>query len=250
MKASVRVFETETELAATLADEIVSRVRAAADEERMFAISLSGGSTPELLYAFLGEEFSDTVAWEFVHLFWGDERCVPPLDPDSNYGIVKKTLIDRIGQNAKVHRIAGENDPAKEAERYSKEILSTLRQRDGMPVFDLVLLGLGPDGHTASIFPDRMDLLMSEKICAATVHPGSGQNRITITGRVINNAEAVVFMVTGEEKANIVSELINKKQGSEKYPAAYIKPVYGSLDWYLDKKAASLIQNSKFKIQG
>ncbi|HLP72111.1 MAG TPA: 6-phosphogluconolactonase [Bacteroidales bacterium] len=243
MKTSVRVFENAADVAAKLADEIVMRIRAAADEERSFSIALSGGSTPELLYSFLGDEFRDSVPWEFVHLFWGDERCVPPGNPDSNYGMVKRSLIDKIGIDAaKIHRIFGENDPEGEAKRYSGEILSGLPSRDGMPVFDLVLLGLGSDGHTASIFPGNMDLLASDSICAATVHPETGQKRITITSRVINNAEAVVFMVTGENKAGIVREIINNEPGSEKYPASHIKPVYGSLDWYLDGEAGQFVQ--------
>lgn len=251
MKASVRVFESAKELAAQLADEIVKRIRAAADEERSFFIALSGGSTPELLYSFLGNEFRDTVPWEFVHLFWGDERCVPPTHPESNYRMVKTTLLDNIGINAaKIHRIIGESDPVNEAARYSEEILSALPERDNLPVFDLVLLGMGADGHTASIFPGRLDLLRSEKICSATVHPESGQNRITITGRVINNAEAVVFMVTGENKAGVAREIIKNEPGSEKYPAWHIKPVYGSLDWYLDETAARFVQGSRFNVQG
>lgn len=243
MKASVRVFESAKDLSVKLADEIVMRIRAAADEERMFSIALSGGSTPELLYSFLGDEFGSEVPWAFVQLFWGDERCVPPAHPDSNFGMVKRSMLDKIGMDVvKVHRIIGENDPAREARSYSEVLLSHLPMRDRLPVFDLVLLGMGADGHTASIFPGRIDLITSGLVCAATVHPEKGQPRITITGKVINNAEAVVFMITGEGKAGIVAQIIKNEPGSEKYPAAHIKPIYGSLDWYLDENSAKYVQ--------
>jgi 6-phosphogluconolactonase len=239
MKSEIRVFKTPAELSEILAREIVRRIRAAADIEKPYSIALSGGSTPEILYTFLGDEFSDTVPWDFVQLFWGDERCVPPLSPESNYGMVKTALLDKTGPGQdNIHRINGENDPETEAKRYSELIRAKLPSRDGMPVFDLVLLGMGEDGHTASIFPGMMNLLESEKICSTANHPVTGQTRITLTGRVINNAEAVVFIVTGEKKAAVLRQVINREPGSERYPSLHINPVYGSLDWYLDREAA------------
>lgn len=242
MKNSIRVFVSTSELASKLAGEIVRRIIVSASRERPYSVALSGGSTPELLYSFLGDEFSNAVPWEFVHLFWGDERCVPPDHADSNYLLVKKLLIDKSGiPSVNVHRIKGEEEPLFEAMRYSTELSTMLNERDKLPVFDLILLGLGEDGHTASIFPDRMDLLDSERICDVAVHPSSGQKRITLTGRVINNAEAVVFLVTGRKKAGLVKCIRDKEAEAALYPSFHIKPHYGSLDWYLDNEAGSLL---------
>lgn len=243
MKSSIRVFNSSSDLASKLAEEIARRIIATANNARPFSIALSGGSTPGLLYSFLGEEYSNTVPWEFVHLFWGDERCVPPDHAESNYLPVRRHIIDKTGIPAvNVHRIRGEEEPLFEAMRYSAEISTIPAQRDKLPVFDLVLLGLGEDGHTASIFPDRMDLLNSGRICDVAVHPSSGQKRITITGKVINNAEAVVFLVTGNKKAELVKSILKQEAAATKFPAFHIKPIYGSLDWYLDKEAGSLVE--------
>lgn len=242
MKESVRLFSTPAEMASKLAEEIVRRIVASANSEKPYSIALSGGTTPELLYSFLFDEYAGSVPWEFVHLFWGDERCVPPGDSESNYGIVSKLLVEKTGLPASnVHRIKGEENPVFEAIRYSKELSAILPVRDKLPVFDLVLLGLGEDGHTASIFPDQLHLLNSERFCDVAEHPSTNQKRITLTGRVINNAEATVFLVTGKKKAHVVSAVINGDETSERYPAAHIKPVYGSLDFFLDREAGSLL---------
>jgi 6-phosphogluconolactonase len=240
MKASVNIFTNEEDLAAGLAEEIVRRIRAAATSERKFSIALSGGSTPVLLYTFLGDEYSKSVPWDFVSFFWGDERCVPPESPDSNYGMAMKYFLGKTGiPHSNIHRIRGEEEPSEEAERYSGEILQHLTLRDNLPVFDLQLLGIGNDGHTASIFPGYTGLFSSGKICDVAVQPETGQKRITLTGKVINNSEAVVFLAQGKTKATLISEIISDSPGAEKYPAAHVKPLYGSLDWYLDREAAS-----------
>jgi 6-phosphogluconolactonase len=240
MKASVNIFTKEEDLASALAEEIIRRIRAAATSERKFSIALSGGSTPVLLYSLLGEEYSKSVPWDFVSVFWGDERCVPPDSPDSNYGMAMKYFLGKTGiPHSNIHRIRGEEEPSEEAERYSGEILQNLPLRDGLPIFDLQLLGIGNDGHTASIFPGYIDLFSSGKICEVTIQPETGQKRITLAGKVLNNSEAVVFLAQGRLKSTLISEIINDSPGAEKYPAAHIKPVYGSLDWYIDRDAAS-----------
>jgi 6-phosphogluconolactonase len=246
MKASINVFGGEEDLASGLAEEIVRRIQAAATSERHFSIALSGGSSPIMLYSLLGDEYSKSVPWDFVSFFWGDERCVAPDDTDSNYGVAMISFLGKIGiPHSNIHRIMGEEEPSEEAERYSEEIIHHLPLRDGLPVFDLQLLGMGSDGHTASIFPGSIELFRSDKICDVAIHPESGQKRITITGKVINNSEAVAFIVLGKNKATLISEIINGIPGSEKYPAAHVKPVYGSLDWYIDREAASELSFSE-----
>ena len=178
MKSSINIYPTQAELATKLAEEIVRRICSAANSELTYTIGLSGGSTPELLYSFLGDEFADSVPWDFVHIFWGDERCVPPGNADSNYSMARKHLIDKTDipvQN--VHRIRGEDDPQSEAKRYSLEISEFLPHRDNHPVFDLLILGLGEDGHTASIFPGQTHLFTTDKLCEAITHPVTGQKK-------------------------------------------------------------------------
>ena len=127
--------------------------------------------------------------------------------------------------------------PEKEAERYSWEISINTEKRDGLPMFDLIILGLGEDGHTASIFPGHLEYFESEKVCIVASHPVTGQKRISISGKVINNASKVVFLVTGNKKRTVVEKMFKKDPASLNYPAAHVVPVYGSLSWFLDKAA-------------
>ena len=241
MKTTIKIFPSPNELAENFAEDLVKMIIESAERRKTFTVALSGGSTPGLLFSVLGERFSDSVPWKFVHLFWGDERCVPPDDPESNFGMTKKVFLEKIKiPPANIHRIIGEKDPSEEALRYSNEIAGFTSEMAGLPVFNLIILGLGEDGHTASIFPDNNKLLNSEKICEVAIHPLSFQKRITITGKVINNAENVVFLVTGENKAEVVSAII-ERPGTVDFPAARIDPKTGLLKWYLDDAAAKMI---------
>jgi 6-phosphogluconolactonase len=239
----MQIFQTPAELAEQLAEDIVLMINESEKKKRSFTLALSGGSTPELLFSVLGDKFSKSVSWEYVHLFWGDERCVPPESNESNYGMTRKTLLDKIQiPSSNIHRIIGENVPSDEAVRYSSEIQSFTYERNGLPSFDMVLLGLGEDGHTASIFPGNTELLTSDKICEVAVNPYTGQTRITITGRIINNSASVFILVTGKKKAEIVENIFKKNSASAYYPASYIVPLYGSLRWYADMDAVSLLK--------
>lgn len=242
MEWSVKNFPTPYLLAEKFAEDMVGLINESAKRKKPFSVALSGGSTPELLFTRLGDYYSKSIPWEYVRLFWGDERCVTPDDSDSNYGMTKRILIDKIDIPASnIHRIKGEEEPGAEASRYSAEISGCMAERDGFPVFDMVILGLGEDGHTASIFPGHLDLLVSEKICEVAVHPVTNRQRVTLTGKVINNAEVVVFLVTGRKKAAIVEKIIHKSPSSLIFPASYIMPVYGDLTWYIDEEAGSLL---------
>jgi len=240
---SLKVFSSPYEMAEKFAEDLVRRVNDSAKRKKSLTVALSGGSTPELLFSILGDHFSKSAHWEYVHFFWGDERCVPPDSPDSNYGTTwSKFLSKIIIPHENIHRLKGENDPVNEAKRYSGEISDLTLKRDGLPVFDMVMLGLGEDGHTASIFPENIGLLNSINICEVSVHPKSLQKRITITGRVINNADSITFLVTGRKKADIVANIFNKSKEALNYPAAYIVPIYGELSWLIDTDAVSLIK--------
>jgi 6-phosphogluconolactonase len=241
LDTSIKISESQSELAAGLASELSEIINKAAFLKKRLTIALSGGSTPRLLFSVLADKYSEKTDWNFVHFFWGDERCVPPDDPDSNYGMTKSVLLDRINiPKSNVHRIKGESAPEKEALRYSGEIKKIARSGNDLPVFDLVILGLGDDGHTASIFQKNRELLFSEKICAVAAHPVTGQKRVTITGPVINNADNIIFLVTGSAKSEVVAEII-RTPGKIIYPAASIEPSHGTLKWYLDNEAASLL---------
>jgi 6-phosphogluconolactonase len=234
----VKIFPSPHELAEKLAKEMVHMIKESANKKETFTIALSGGSTPELLFSLLSENYAKSVPWQYVHIFWGDERCVPPDNAESNFGMTMRKLLSKIEiPFLNIHRIKGEDDPEKEASRYSEEISLFTRKRDGLPLFDLILLGLGEDGHTASIFPGHPELLDSDKICDVAFHPVTQQKRITITGKVINNAEAVTFLVAGKKKKEIVEKMFKKDPSALNYPATYIVPVYGRLSWFLDKEA-------------
>jgi len=207
------------------------------DEKDPIAVALSGGSTPKLFFDILANDFKDKIDWTRIHFYWSDERCVPPDDPESNYKMTLDHLLQKVNiPKENVHRIRGEDDPEKEAIRYSEQIKSNLIEAHGLPRFDVIILGMGDDGHTASIFPHEMELLTVNTTCAVATHPVSGQKRITLTGPVINNAAAVAFLVTGEAKREKVHEIL--KQGVANYPAARIKPTDGELHWFLDESAA------------
>jgi 6-phosphogluconolactonase len=238
----VKIFPSPYKLAENFAEEMVNMITESAKNTKHFTVALSGGSTPEVLFTILRENFAESVPWKYVHIFWGDERCVPPDNVESNFGMTMRNLLCKIEiPSLNIHRIKGEDDPEKEASRYSKEISLFTRKRDGMPLFDLVLLGLGVDGHTASIFPGHLELLDSDKIYDVAFHPVTKQKRITLTGRVINNADIVTFLVAGKKKEKIVEKMFKKDPSALKYPATYIVPAYGRLNWFLDQEAASLL---------
>jgi 6-phosphogluconolactonase len=180
--------------------------------------------------------------WDCIHFFWGDERCVPPNNRDSNFGNANKMLFSRIDiPDSNIYRIQGENDPEEEALRYSEILKKHIETKGGIPVFDWAILGLGEDGHTASIFPNQLDLITSEKICEIGIHPESGQKRITLTGTVLNMAKRITFMATGTKKQVVIHHIINRDRVAKQYPAAHIQARHGEMDWFLDSSAAELI---------
>lgn len=235
-----RISKSVEELSEHFAQLLIEKVNKSKD---YFNLALSGGSTPKNIFEYLAAHHYKSIEWHKVNFYWGDERCVPPTDPESNYKMAYDSLLSKLQIPASnIFRIKGENDPQFEADNYSAEIINHLKIENNFPRFDLIMLGLGKDGHTASIFPNQKSLLNSNKIYATSVHPTTEQIRITITGNVINNASAVLFIATGSNKAKVVDEIINQKENYEKYPASFIKPVDGKLFWLLDKAAAELIR--------
>jgi 6-phosphogluconolactonase len=238
----VKIFPDPYTLAKEFAEEMINMIKESVQKNKPFSVALSGGSTPEILFTLLSENYAKSVFWKFVQIFWVDERCVPPDDSESNYGMTWRKLLCNIDiPSTNIHRIKGEEDPENEALRYSEEISKFTKKRDGMPLFDLMILGLGEDGHTASIFPGNRKLIISDKICDVAVHPVTLQKRITLTGRAINNADSIVFLVTGNKKEKIVEKIFKKSKDAQNLPAFHIVPIYGRLSWFLDREAGSLL---------
>jgi len=208
--------------------------------ERPFHVALSGGNTPKVWFDYLANQNSVKIPWEKIHFYWGDERCVPPDDPESNYGMTKLHLFDHVPvPENNIHRICGECVPKEAAMAYSK-FLSESLPADELPQFDLVILGMGDDGHTASIFPYEIDLWNSDDFCVVATHPVSGQRRISLSGKLINNALQVAFLVTGLAKADKVNAILSESSEYTKYPASLVKSKY--THWFLDENASSLLK--------
>ena len=238
MKKHIKIFNNIAELSQYFATLIASGVQNT-PEGRFFSIALSGGSTPKVVFEYLAAHFKEAIAWDNVQVFWSDERCVFPESPESNYRMAKESLLDRVPiPAAQIFRMQGEADPAAEAARYTEAVLQSTPHFNGIPVFDLLMLGLGDNGHTASIFPHNSHLFYSELPFEVADHPQSGQHRITVTGQTINHANAVVFIATGAAKAEMVANVLEKRAGWEKLPAALVQPEAGTLFWLLDVAAA------------
>ena len=242
MKGKLYLFKTPEELANQFADQLMNRIKDFSGDA--FHLAISGGKTPDLLFSVLAGKYANSILWKKIHFWWVDERMVPSTDPESNFGNAQKLLFSQISiAKENIHRMKGENIPETEALSYSKQIPDNLESRNGWPVFNLILLGMGDDGHTASIFPNQMELLISDQYCAIATHPDSGQKRITLTGNVINNADQICFLITGSTKAKTLSEIWEITKISSFLPAAHIHPTHGILEWYVDRPAAKYIND-------
>ena len=240
---SIEIFPDAEALALHTADMFAMAAREAAVARGRFAVALSGGETPGPLFRMLArQQFSQKIPWRRVQLYWGDERCVPPDDPASNYAMARETFIRHVPIPAdNVHRMAGEDEPQAAADAYEAELRAlAARERppSGVPVFDLVLLGLGRDGHTASLFPRSDALTVEDRFCVATQAP-DGSPRLTVTAPVINAARRVWFYVSGAGKAGMVAEVLEGLRAPLAVPAQGVAPVHGTLTWLLDEAAAA-----------
>lgn len=240
ISTEVKIYPTSKRTVKALAKRIYKITKS--QPNKKFHIALSGGNSPIALFKRLSKKHAATIPWQNISFWWADERCVPPTDDDSNYKWANKYLLSKVEiPAANIHRIKGENDPQQEAERYAQEIQQRLNLRGGIPVFDLIILGLGDDGHTASIFPGNLHLFESREICAVAEHPVSGQKRVTISGTVINNANRVFFLATGENKASRIAEIMDDAESAKLLPAYHVQPIKGKTLWFMDEAAASKI---------
>jgi 6-phosphogluconolactonase len=215
--------------------------------ERIY-IALSGGNTPQAMFSIIAKEFPQTIDWKRIHFFWVDERCVPFESNESNYGNAYRILFSKIDiPKENLHPIHGGEDPLHEVVRYTGEILAHIPCSGKYPVFDVIILGMGNDGHTASIFPGQLDLFETSSLCSVSVHPETNQNRITLTGKVINNAQEILFLITGDSKAETIKSIFEETTDAYKYPAKKIRPVNGKLSWYMDKEAVKFVDEKSLK---
>ena len=241
-KVRIKTFGEVDDLSQYFAKTLIKGISKIPDGE-YYSIALSGGSTPRAIFQYLASNYKDTINWEKIIVFWGDERCVPPDHDDSNYKMASESLLNLVPlPRENIYRIKGEDNPAQEAKRYAELIRNKVRSSKGNPRFDMIMLGLGTDGHTASIFPGSQHLFKSDNLCEEVQHPQSKQTRITITGDIINKARKVAFIVTGNAKADMVTTLIEQQNGWDRFPASQVRPKKGKLFWLLDDKSSSKLK--------
>jgi 6-phosphogluconolactonase len=243
-EVEIKICDDEGELAAAAADLVVERSEQAIARRGKFFFGLSGGATPRGLYALLASPaYRDRVNWKRTEVFWVDEQCVPPDHPDSNYRMAHDLLLSKLSlEENQVHRILGEEEPETEAIRYSREASAFIHKN--LFTFDVAVLGVGADGHTASLFPG--DPAVSEiKRFAMVVEPkGRQHKRITVTLPVLNHAATALFLAAGPAKAAVVREILD--EGNAKgYPAGMVLPRHGELMWYLDREAAARLRSEE-----
>lgn len=239
---SVEVTADHAHTAAAAAELFTRAAETAVAARGQARIAISGGSTPKAMFRLLcGAPFAERVPWSKLQLFWVDERCVGPTDPDSNYGMTRQAMLDCVPlPAAQIHRMEGELDPDEAAARYEAEIRNTFKLEGAeTPTFDLVLLGLGPDGHTASLFPHTEALHNLTNIVVANHVPQKETWRLTLTWPVITQARQVAFLIEGEEKADMIKTVWAGKYDPESWPAQLIRPASGKLTLLLDQAAAT-----------
>ena len=207
-----------------------------------FTLCLTGGMTPAATYELLATRFQLSVDWKEVQFFWGDERCVPPDDPASNFGMANRTMLSKLAlRPEQIHRIRGENDPGQAASEYDHELRRSLRTDEPgeYPSFDLMLLGLGENAHVASLFPHHPALHEKNRLAVAVEVDATPKQRISLTMPLINHAERVLFLVSGENKAAAVKNVLQGSVDPEQYPAQFVKPNNGQVVWLMDRAASS-----------
>ncbi len=240
----MRVFSDPEALSQGAAEFFVEQADAAIRKRGRFVLALAGGRTPERTYSLLARPpFRRQVNWSRVHVFWGDERCVPPDDPRSNARMAQTLLLDHVPvPSCQIHPMICRQSPREEAKRY--EALLRDFFSESPPCFDLIFLGLGENGHTASLFP-QTEVLREQKRWVAELYVAEQDlYRITLTARIINRAASVVFLVAGAEKAEVLQAVTGGRQDPMRLPAQLIRLRDGGLHWFVDQAAASRLNQN------
>ena len=245
--ANVQIFPDPQHLASAAAEQFVEIAEASVQLRGVFTVALSGGTTPQMLFRLLASEpYRGKVDWKNTHIFWGDERCVPPDNEESNYLKAKQTLLDEIKiPETNIHRIMAELPPEQAAEDYEEKLLqyfSSIQDETErtQAQFDLVLLGMGDDGHTASLFPGTPAIHEETRWVAAQYIDKLAAWRITLTPAILNRAAHIIFLVSGAPKAYALQKILYGAYQPDRYPAQIIDPQHGTLLWMIDEPAASM----------
>jgi 6-phosphogluconolactonase len=236
------IYPTPEDLARGAAEIMTDLAQAAVAARGRFTLALAGGGTPRPVYRRLAEpEFAGRIPWDHVHVFFGDERCVPPTDQRSNFRMAKEALLDRVPLSAdNIHRVCGEDDPTRAALAYEQD-LRRFFATDHPPVFDLICLGLGGDGHTASLFPGTAGLHEQERWVTAQFVPAMDAWRVTFTPPLLNAARIVVFIVAGVDKADILERVLKGPYEPGVLPAQLVRPDQGRIRWLVDAAAGQSV---------
>ncbi len=246
----VQVYSDPGALARAAAERFVVLAKDIIAARGRFVVALAGGSTPRAMYTLLASEaFAGRVDWECVHIFWGDERCVPPIHPNSNYRMAHEALLAQVPvPEGNIHRMYAEIEPSRAAVEYERSLraffaLDNANQFEtgGFPSFDLILLGMGDDGHTASLFPGTAAIHERERWVVAHYIEKLEAWRLTLTPPVLNAAANIIFLVSGGGKAERLQQVLRGPYQPDTLPAQIIKPVGGHLSWLVDRAAAELL---------
>lgn len=238
----VKTFKDASELSQYAARSFIEIAKKSIEERGRFLVSLSGGGTPMRLYELLGNQFQNEVDWSHTHFFWGDERCVPVNDAGNSYGQIKKVLFDKINVPDKnIHRVLSELEPESASKEYANTLSDFADPPLAWPRFDLALLGMGEDGHTASLFPNSPVEVDSPTLAVTANYQDRPANRVTLTQKVLNSSRNVIFLVTGKAKAATLSRVLSDNYKPGELPAQRIAPKDGNLIWLIDEEAGSLL---------
>jgi len=248
MKPEIRVFNDLENLSRAAANLFTAQAAESITKRDRFLVALNGGNTPMRLFRLLATDHRDQVDWKRVHVFWGDERCVPPDDAGSSYGQARDALLSRVPiPDSNIHRIIGELAPVEASGNYSLTVRRFASPPLEWPRFDLVYLGMGEDGHTASLFPGSPVEEAAPVIPVTAHYQYRPANRVTLTPAVFNSARRVVFMVTGAKKAVTLAEVLSDRYNPGQYPAQRINPNDGGSIWLVDEEAASKLPKKNIR---
>ena len=240
MKSDIRIFKELEALSRHAADIFIAQAKSSINARDQFLVALNGGSTPTRLFQLLGSDYKTKIDWTMTHIFWGDERCVPYDDPGSSYGQAQEAFLSHVDiPGSNIHAVNTSLSPMEAAKDYSSVLEKFASPPMEFPCFDLILLGMGEDGHTASLFPGSPVQVKEAVIPVTANYQDRPANRVSLTQRVFNRAHAVVFMATGERKAITLADVLSDKYNPELYPAQRIDPNDGQLIWLVDQAAAS-----------
>jgi 6-phosphogluconolactonase len=240
MTTELRIFDDPEKLSRYAAKLFIKQASQSIADRVQFLVALNGGGTPTRLFQLLATEYREAVDWKKTQFFWGDERCVPPEDPGSSYGQALELLLRYVPiSDSHIHRIKGELGPVEASNEYSVTLKKFAGPPFDWPRFDLVYLGMGEDGHTASLFPGSSVTVSEPTIPVIAHYQDRPANRVSLTAIVFNSARMVAFMATGEKKANTLAEVLSDRYNPQQYPAQRINPKDGELIWLVDEAAAS-----------